>query len=501
MSPRRVPALLALLLLSGCATLRQRTECREHGGPEWRELTSAHFRVATNVDEAEARRQVRAMERMRRTLALMWGDAFDPPGQVDVLLVRDEDELQALTGSDRAAVSWAGRRPLIVMERQWLDGDDDLSSTQAHELTHYLSSHVLLRQPRWVAEGLAVYLSTVSVSGRGTEATFGRPPGHLQALLRRQLHRPLRELWEWTDQDLRPGVSDAFVNHFYASAWAWVHHLVNHHQARFDDFMHRLGRAEEPRQAWAAAFAGVPETQLENELLASATSGFYNWLRLRVPDAPEADVRARTLLPDEVHVLRIRAALHRSQDAVAQELAGALETAPDSPRVWAVRASWARDLAELTHAAEQATRLGPGYAEGWYLLGSARQRAAAQARGPERERLFGEAEEALRHALELDPEHTEALNTLAWVHVQRGRPAPARGLAARAARLAPYKPHVLATLAAAEALAGRCPQAVAAQQRALDLLLEGTSPATRAELEQRLSTYQTRCPAPAAQAP
>jgi Zn-dependent protease with chaperone function len=103
----------------------------------------------------------------------------------------------------------------------------------------------------------------------------------------------------------------------------------------------------------------------------------------------------------------------------------------------------------------------------WFTLGS-----IAQERGD-----LSSAEEALRQTLRLAPEHSEALNNLAWLYAtapqgEFRRPEEALRLAEKAAQLRPDSPHILDTLAEARFINGLAHGAVEAAQRALALAVE-----------------------------
>ena len=93
----------------------------------------------------------------------------------------------------------------------------------------------------------------------------------------------------------------------------------------------------------------------------------------------------------------------------------------------------------------------------------------------------------------LRPEDPTALNNLAWLQLQQGKPAEAAPLITRAIQIAPYDPSLLDTLAAVQASLGRCSEAAASQARAIDALPEGVSAARRRDFEGRLERYRTRC--------
>lgn len=111
------------------------------------------------------------------------------------------------------------------------------------------------------------------------------------------------------------------------------------------------------------------------------------------------------------------------------------------------------------------------------------------------------AEEAYRRALELEPEHRDALNNLAWLLLEAGeRLDEAAALARQAVAVDGPDPHLaLDTLSRAQRLAGDCAAATATAERAL-----GLAPSEAPELaalEASLAAARSACPPDGARAP
>ena len=107
-----------------------------------------------------------------------------------------------------------------------------------HELAHYLAFHVLVRQPRWLAEGLATYLQTVVVGtyqGKPA-AAVGLPPRTVPLDLLGAEPASVGKLLRGEDLD-------------YLWSGLLVHWLVNQRSDEFADYQQRLARAEEPMAA------------------------------------------------------------------------------------------------------------------------------------------------------------------------------------------------------------------------------------------------------------
>ena len=220
-SPRFALVLLLASLLSGCAAHHLKATCPTEGGPAWRELTSAHFRMRTDMDREAAGATLLQLERYRRALLLAWGEDFDPPGQVEVIALRHVSELAEFRKDILGFAASRPEGPLVVItgDGGYALGDAkaDLGTT-LHELAHYLSRYAMPRQPRWFAEGLAMYLETVYVSADGNTVKLGRasPQWYAQAASRYRLN--VAQLWDW-DRAEPPREE---VTRYYASSWLWV---------------------------------------------------------------------------------------------------------------------------------------------------------------------------------------------------------------------------------------------------------------------------------------
>lgn len=494
-APRARLALLLLpLLLAGCAH-GGRAQCPAEGGPAWRELRSAHFRMRTDMDAQTAYDTLLQLERYRLALRLHWGEAFDPPVQVEVIALRHLSELREFA---RGKVSgYALRRPqgplLVFAGREGFLLEDSAANdgTPLHELAHLLGWYAMPRQPRWLSEGLATYLQTVRVSEDGHSATTGR--GSLfwlgQAYVSGPL--PLVKLWEWERATLPP----TLVPRYHGSSWLWVHYLVNHHPQRFADFQRRLGRGEAPRSAFGTAFAGI-DWPAEEAALAALLHLGDGWAQLsggfiheRQLPPVELLPQERPLEPAEVHALRAEL-LNTSPRvtgrktlaaATHKEVSAALAEDPDGLASRLLEASYAETVQQRLELARALTRSHPDSVEAWRLfadsLGDDARRARAYAR-----------------VLELAPEDAVANHFLAWSSVRAAQPERALPPGKRAVAMAPWSPSYLETYAAALAGAGQCREAVVVQTQALSVLADATPAVIRQRYLDTASDF-ARCAA------
>jgi Flp pilus assembly protein TadD len=483
---RLAPAVLAAMSLAGCAA---GFRCERSGGPPWRVLETDHFELVTDVPGRHARNLLRDLEVLRATLVTAVLDtAQEVPGRVRVVALRSAEELWELQPPP-AAGFYAELRgtPTIVLQTALFN---EQNAILAHELAHMITARVLLRQPRWLSEGLAEYLSSARESrGRGL---VGDPPGWYR-------RRPVptgasAALLAW-DGTVRPDSPDP--TRLYRAAWATVHYLVAEESARFNELQRKLARADDPALAWAAVFpeydpsrpggAARLDAAVENHLARGRI------VTRAYPVTVNPKPTERFLPPAEVHALRLLllplAVDGRSSAAdvagveakMKAEVAEALREDPDQPD--ALRLLALLERRELEPLARRAVAAHPSDATAWEFL-------AVALPGEERR---GERIAALEKAAELAPGRADLLDALASALLEDGRSGAALPVARTAAQLAPWDASVLDTYAAVVADLGQCPEALAAQLRAVDLLPERLPAEARREYVQRLATYSERC--------
>jgi hypothetical protein len=147
---------------AGCATL---PACPAKGGPAWRELTSAHFRVRSDLDQEDARETVRRLEEIRASmLATLWPGAPDPPNRTEVIVLRSRIEFMVFARDPQVPpVLWGLRseRPPLPPTLIFSGTDYRTMGVLAHELAHDLSRWYMPMQPPWYSEGIATFLETL----------------------------------------------------------------------------------------------------------------------------------------------------------------------------------------------------------------------------------------------------------------------------------------------------------------------------------------------------
>ncbi len=477
-------AALALALgLAGCVHVR----CPENGGAPWREVTSQHFAIKTDLKPPQAHEILRGLERYRMALVQALRLPVDPPGRLSGVFVSDDRIFRALhMGSD--VHGFMTRDPMIVAWippfRDWMYRPDFI---HIHELTHYLAQFWLRNPPRWLHEGLATHLETLRVSDAGDLAIIGQQPEYHTSFLRWG-PKPLsiEALWSWPEDD-----PDQETTHLrYASSWLLVRLLQKEEPSSFQAFLGRLAAGEEPRTAWKAEFSDAKVVQLNLRMKQlprePADDGAHQQLHLQ---PAECLLTERTMSGAQFHDMlaelwRTAPSDLTTPERVARrrvELAKALRHDSNDLEARLARIAATNDRKARESDAKELVGAHPEDARAWLAL------AGAMEAGEERDAAF-------ERTARLGGENPRVLNSVAWSYVEQGRAAKALALAERAAALQPWSSAIIDTLAAALALSGRCNEALAQQTAAVNLLSEAAAKAEHnAAMFKRLEQYRAGC--------
>jgi hypothetical protein len=365
--------LIAAGVLGGCAG--KLPPCPAAGGPAWRELTGAHFRLRTEADPDTALAALRDLEQFQAALLTVFRASDLRTGRIPVIVVRDGWE----AFSDLQLAGWFTRvlfQPLVVMRADSQLGRQDIIK---HELVHYLSAKVMPIQPLWLAEGLATYFQTLDYDADKGEVTVGRPPAGLLAIAQNGARLRLSELFAANKIDGDVGV-------FYASAWATVHFLMNRHADELRAFQSALHARVPAATAWTQAFGKLTPAELDFELANYLDGGRYSLLVFPFAPARADPIAERQMSDAEVHATRAQLLLlgrrnhvAQSEDAVDQreaeagarrEIDEALRLDPGSVGTRAIAHFELGQPVDLD-AAKRATLASPGDWMAWLLLAEA----------------------------------------------------------------------------------------------------------------------------------
>lgn len=503
--------LLAILVSCVACVGPRLARCPGEGGRPWQELESEHFLLRTDLPPEEAHKAMSYLERTRAAvLAAAWPSASTRPmARVSVYVLGDSGDFENLFPRRLAGFFTRDEdEPLIVLHgppdswrRRFSERSNASSSTLIHELAHYLSSYFLVRQPRWLSEGLAQFLETLELSEDGKTATLGTP--HLEAVsgMKTLLEASQRGTlgaeyslggvfsWDQPSESYR----DWEIASLYWGSWLVVHWLYNNQPRYFANYQVMLAQGADPNSTFKQMFPEVFQPGFDKMMLGYLKRGSYQEFTVPVPRVA-LNVLERTLEDSEVHAARARltamAAGMTEEGRQARltlawaEMDEALKLDPKS--LMALSQKVARAPDNLKPAlARVAVEAHPGESSAWVLLARALR---------EFESAKAEREAAYKKAVELSPDDVSAANGLAWLYVTQGRYDEAFPLAQRAVALAPWSAPILDTYALAAAGVGRCLEAILAEQRAIELLREHPDEDLETVLRARLAAFSpTSC--------
>lgn len=360
----RTAVVAAALLTAACAGGRPRPpQCPAEGGAVWREITSEHFRLATDLDVTIAERE---LDRFERAYDAMVQAAFPRAalGRTQLVVFRTDEDLHAFVPNVAAGVFVPGWEVEDDETGAALFGGGLRAKSRAvfqHELAHRLLATGFAQVPPWFSEGLAVYFETMRVEGdRVILGDWARPYG--------PVHRfPfVRELTAMDRDAFYLGADRRDVNHDaarlldgrYTASWHLVHLLRNGPDPIRDKFRRVItsindGQPFEP--AFRAFADDVGVSVLERAFRTHAQdakrlSSVFAYAPSRLAARPQA----RGLSPEETHLLWAKLLLAGpARDRALSEVDEALKHAPRSLEARLVRAHVQlvlRDVAGATNA-------------------------------------------------------------------------------------------------------------------------------------------------------
>lgn len=495
MAPRWFVAVaLGCLLLASCLP---QPAAPERANERWSRWQSDHFDLSTDLPPDEARRAAESLELTRTALlSAAWGRAADGriTARTSVVVFREQLDFEHYATYRMSGLFSTTLRPTIYIwgspdrwEKRTIVNDESTTSVLRHELVHRLAAGIYGRQPRWFAEGLAQFLETMSVSEDGKTATLGRV--NLVALRSYHTARAARvaDALAWSSVSV---TDEATTQSLYGISWLLVHFLYNTQGEAFAAFQTKLAQGKEPGVAWTESFPGVTPEQLDERINHYARFGKFAEVEAPLVKGPSTVV-TRPITAADVLAIRAQLAFTVSgfrpemRAEAKQEAERALALEPGN--TVALRLSWLEDGGAKKDAvarlqAQVAKR--PDDGDAWLLLGDTLDRSAT-----------AEREAALRKALTLMPRSAEAYNELAWELVTMQRGDAALPFATKAVLLAPWSAPVVDTYAATLFAVDRCPDALVAQRRALDLIAETANQAEVLPYRQHLARYSQECEA------
>lgn len=326
-------ALVAGSLASAC--LQQGAKSPVQSGEPWVALKSDHFRVMSDMGEAEAGRVLASFEETYGLLGrvVFGADAELPSFTTDAVIFQHHEDMNEFVGEGFGGV-YAPSLPNDVEPSPTVIASGTLSPFArllfAHELTHRFNHVALGPTPTWLNEGLADYYSTIR--GEHSEPVVGEidprymctPDGlgdlscyQYEKLPGNRLPRASQVIQldhqsfygtPSTDSGNASFEQKRARSQNYGMAWLLVHMLMNGKQSYAQEF--QLAMVMPPSQRKGAALAAivnrVPPDQLDADLQLYLKKGMP-WRQHHSPTPPvPANVQRQPMTDGEVLVLWAR---------------------------------------------------------------------------------------------------------------------------------------------------------------------------------------------------
>lgn len=232
---RKASLPVVIFALSGVTDLHAGVEDRD-----WCITSTSHFDLVSDLKSSNALALLGSLHRFRSASLALLPSGRLAPAPVPKLLVFERRRDFRKTFKSTAMVGFTRSS----LDQSLLASGPDrtgqlLHRNVFHEYTHYLiRSHAELNLPIWYEEGLASYLSTLSVDSEGL-AVVGRVP---YEYLRGALVAPGASITDVVGERFRMGADHHEMSGTYGLAWALVRFL---HHAKAPDgtrYASRLGQ-------------------------------------------------------------------------------------------------------------------------------------------------------------------------------------------------------------------------------------------------------------------
>ncbi|MEJ7730584.1 MAG: hypothetical protein WKG00_15355 [Polyangiaceae bacterium] len=496
------------------------------GGLPWREVTTEHFRVRTDLPEQCASAAATEFEQTYASLReLAFPYDVEPSGRVTVFVFARDKDFRAL-GAPMALGGFmtmgGGPWDEPLMAATSFTDIDRVRATFRHELTHRFVRFYYAQAPTWLNEGLAEHWETLDIANGS--ATIGIPsyqrtfsptrwqvsvpaePGgtsdedgmyrfvlHADALPGiTALRRASAKTFYGLDQKVDRARATQRLRHYVGAATMVTWLRTGPYAKQFALYLSRLSQARSDDDAWNTAFRGVDPGTLEAAFRQALDNRANPGLRTSY-EYPEPAAHTQRLMSDaEVHLAWIKVrrarAPQKQQGNNQADVEAALATAPSDPEVWFARAAVSlssRRIPESVADIERAMEARPEetrFLEGLFFVRYMEDLKRTQP--PRWDRV-----EALAARLRRAPQATWlALNAAAWLYAVREQPDAGLEMSKESIRREPGCGECYDTLAALLYQKGDIEAALGSQQRALSLAREGRI--SGEELE-RLRLYES----------
>jgi len=219
---------------------------------EWFRAESPNFIVYGEMTQSQLRERAALLEEFDAFLRLLTGTTAPPaPNKLRVYLVHGPAEMQIVmpVGEGVGGFYRAGPEAIVAVADEttnWRRNEDD---TLLHEYAHhFMMQYHPAPYPSWYVEGFADYVATADI--RPERIEYGNYS------LVRASWLTSDAPWVSYDEILFGSLKRVRAGTYYAQSWLLVHYIMadEGRRAAFVRFVQALGRGEDPRAAFTAAF-------------------------------------------------------------------------------------------------------------------------------------------------------------------------------------------------------------------------------------------------------
>jgi tetratricopeptide (TPR) repeat protein len=313
---------LLAVTLAACAHTHVMPPVPTKGGPVWRELTSEHFVLWTDLSSERAARALRHLEDFRDIMvSYVFNGAAKLPAKSLVIALRSYDDW-ALFGNrdiigffrpieespvntpflayEAEAHSESGYSRQGVYEYYWEKSSDPTTIVQ-HELGHLVMHTLVDDPPAWLDEGIASYFQTARIDDKAGKAEIGRLPKDLAGQIRAN---PMRTL----DSVLRlEEGSDRHAPGFYLRSQVLVFYLLNREPEQFATYQRVLKQLPpgSGMRVWEQVFADRTTWDMQNQIDRWLAAGTLTVMQFRLGQHGTGAPRETRRLSDaDVYTIR-----------------------------------------------------------------------------------------------------------------------------------------------------------------------------------------------------
>ena len=435
---RRQMLWAAAAMIAACLTL--------HAAPNWLLLNSGNLTVLGDQPAGRIRSYALELEQFRNAVALVLPSARQLSRPTTLYLFNDEKALQPfLRIVNGKTVSSAGmfiRRADQDYMFANVENIDQATPILFHEYTHMLLSAGSASIPPWLNEGLAEYFSTFTLTSGNRRATLGIAPARHPQTLSGKTLVPVSRILEVDHQSPLYNEDDR-RSIFYAESWALVHYIIAEVKggtAAINTFITMLMQDTPPDRAFPAAF-GLTTTEIDRKLQEYVGQFAYKAIVFTFPEALklEAAVPRSITMPEvEARLGELQLQMRPPAEAGARIEAAAKGATIAYPYVVLGQLRLAQQrVAEGLAALQRAVTLDQNSFSAQYAYGNALVRYAPEAEASGIATARREAVATLTKATALNPQVSDAHESLAYLYLSERQLPEARAAIERAITLAP----------------------------------------------------------------